>query len=778
MKPSQQEPFARIVREIPEHRSMILYIRSVVITIIVSLIVVLFFYWIIGNRSPIIYSIMAVGSLLALTCFHWLVIVQINKSIDRAKRNENNLISREVTLHESEEKFRAFVRESSEGLVLTDEEGIVMEWNRSMEAITAIERKAALGKYVWELQLLLTLPEKRTEQAQKLTQSYIVEALHTGSSPITQKIMEVEIQKITGQRIIVEQSAFTIKSEKGYWIGSILRDISKRKQAERLQAVIYRISEAANTAPDLDELFRIIHTSINDLMPAKNFYIALYHPSEDLLYFPYHADEIEPDEDWPSIKPGKGLTNYVFRTGMPLLATPEIFDQLIQTGEMELIGKRAVDWLGVPLKTQHKKIGVMAVQTYHPDERLSESDKDILMFVSTQVAMAIERRQIEDALRSSQANLEDAQRMAHIGSWDWDLLTGEIKFSNEFYRMAGLEPGTITSLDILVPLIHPEERDRVLAILDKSLQENQPYNIDHRIIRQDGVELIIHSQAEIIYNDSGQPIRRVGALQDITEIRRVETEREKLIQELQSKNTELDRFTYTVSHDLRSPLVTIRGFLGFMQKDIEAGKTERVTEDMARIITAADKMQRFLDELLVLSRAGRVMNPPEPVSFNTIAVDTVEMLRGRIEARGVQVHIADDLPTILCDRTRLTQVVQNLVDNAIKFSGDQPNPKIEIGTEGKDSEGRAILYVRDNGIGIDPQFQENVFDLFNKVDSQTEGVGIGLTLVKRIIETHQGQVWLKSAGEGSGSIFFFSCPMPEDDVKHTNTKAGNLGLQA
>jgi len=179
MKSSQQKPFTRVEREIPERRSMLLYIRIVVITIIAVLAFVLFLYAIIGYRSPVIYSLFALGSLIAVACFHWLMIGQVNKGMARAKRSENKLMSREVTLHESEEKFRTFVEESSEGLVLTDEEGIVVEWNRSMEAITDIERKAALGKYVWELQYLLTTPERRTEQAQNITQSYIEEALHT-----------------------------------------------------------------------------------------------------------------------------------------------------------------------------------------------------------------------------------------------------------------------------------------------------------------------------------------------------------------------------------------------------------------------------------------------------------------------------------------------------------------------------------------------------------------------------------------------------------------------
>lgn len=219
----------------------------------------------------------------------------------------------------------------------------------------------------------------------------------------------------------------------------------------------------------------------------------------------------------------------------------------------------------------------------------------------------------------------------------------------------------------------------------------------------------------------------------------------------------------TVSHDLRSPLVTIRGFLGFMEKDLKTGKTDRLPNDMARITSAANKMQQFLDELLQLSRAGRIMNSPEPAPFRAITLDILELLRGRIEARGVQVDINDNLPTILCDRVRMTQVVQNLVDNAVKFLGNQPNPRIEIGTEGKDLEGMAVLYVRDNGIGIESQYQDMVFNIFNKLDTQTEGIGIGLALVKRIIDAHNGRVWLKSGGTGTGSTFYFSCPVPGEN---------------
>ena len=249
---------------------------------------------------------------------------------------------------------------------------------------------------------------------------------------------------------------------------------------------------------------------------------------------------------------------------------------------------------------------------------------------------------------------------------------------------------------------------------------------------------------------------------DIADRKRAEAERQKLIAELEAKNAELEGFTYSVSHDLKSPLITIRGFLGFLEKDAAAGNAERVKADLARIMEATDKMQRLLDELLELSRIGRTMNPPQAVPFETIAREAVALVQGRLTARGVQVEIAPDLPTVNGDRARLVEVVQNLVDNAAKFMGEQPEPRIEIGLRGAqvDADGKPILFVRDNGMGIDPKYHDNVFGLFNKLDARTEGTGIGLSLVKRIIEVHGGRIWVESEGNGQGTAFCFTLPTP------------------
>jgi len=243
--------------------------------------------------------------------------------------------------------------------------------------------------------------------------------------------------------------------------------------------------------------------------------------------------------------------------------------------------------------------------------------------------------------------------------------------------------------------------------------------------------------------------------QELAERKRAEVERERLIAELEVKNAELERFTYTVSHDLKSPMITISGFVGFLEQDALAGNVERVRQDVVHINDAITKMQRLLSELLELSRIGRLMNPPEEVAFEAIVREAVALVHGHIAARGVEVDIAPDLPVVSGDRVRLVEVVQNLVDNACKFMGDQPHPRIEIGAQlGEDG---PVFYVRDNGIGIEPSFQDKVFGLFEKLDPISEGTGIGLALVKRIVETHGGKIGVESE-PGKGSTFWFTLP--------------------
>lgn len=244
---------------------------------------------------------------------------------------------------------------------------------------------------------------------------------------------------------------------------------------------------------------------------------------------------------------------------------------------------------------------------------------------------------------------------------------------------------------------------------------------------------------------------------ELAERRRIESERETLINELEAKNAELERFTYTVSHDLKSPLVTVKGFLGFLEQDINRGDTVRLQADLQHIHDAADKMQSLLNDLLELSRIGRLINTPQAISFAKLITDTLDLIAGRIQTRGVEVIVQPDLPVVYGDQARLTEVLQNLIDNAVKFMGDQPTPRIDIGMCQIDQE--AAFFVQDNGIGIPQAYHHEIFGLFNRLDTTIEGTGIGLSLVKRIIEVHGGRIWVESSGIGQGTTFYFTLPM-------------------
>ena len=279
------------------------------------------------------------------------------------------------------------------------------------------------------------------------------------------------------------------------------------------------------------------------------------------------------------------------------------------------------------------------------------------------------------------------------------------------------------------------------------MHTRQLKNAEEIQIDSAGKEYWVETIKTPILNADGEVVGTTGIAREITE-------RKKFIADLEAKNAELERFTYTVSHDLKSPLVTIRGFLGYLEQDAQEGDHEKFRHDKQRIENAVEKMQNLLNDLLELSRIGRLMNTPVDISFNEITQDALEAVHGQIEANHVTIEYKSNDVLMKCDRTRMVEVMQNLIDNAIKFMGDQPDPRIEIGIDNHEK-GAPIFYVKDNGVGIAPEFHANIFGLFNKLDTDSSGTGIGLALVKRIIEVHGGRIWVESQ-VGQGTTFYFT----------------------
>jgi PAS domain S-box-containing protein len=298
--------------------------------------------------------------------------------------------------------------------------------------------------------------------------------------------------------------------------------------------------------------------------------------------------------------------------------------------------------------------------------------------------------------------------------------------------------------------LFPAERAEFSRLKDREVLEGaQAVSYEEWISYPDGRRVLLDTLKTPFGGGAGEVLGLVGISRDITERK----EKERVIEE---KNSELERFTYTISHDLKSPLVTIKTFLGYLAEDIKIPDNPRVEQDLGFIHNAADKMSQLLAELLEMSRVGRLNTPEVEASFSELAREAAELNAGSLSTRGVSVQIAQTALLLHGDRARLVEIWQNLVENAGKFMGDQQRPHIEIGIieGGLDT----LFFVQDNGKGIDPRYHEKIFGLFDKLNADSEGTGLGLALVKRIVQTYQGKIWVESAGEGAGTTFFFTLP--------------------
>ncbi len=407
------------------------------------------------------------------------------------------------------------------------------------------------------------------------------------------------------------------------------------------------------------------------------------------------------------------------------------------------------------------------------------------------LSRGIDEEEVERLLEQREL-LDATELIAQIGHCQWDYRNNRLLSCSQGYaRIFNMSADEIIELqsnwEQSLAQIHPDDRDSYLEAY-YAQQEAGNYTVEYRIMRNDGETRWLREVGMLKYDDNRNVIDAFGIIQDITEKRNYEQnlqsakdslevtveqrtqqlndtvsqlqqetrERTIVSSELENKNAELERFAYTASHDLKTPLVTIKGFVGLLNRDLDAGDLKRGAQDIEKINQAADTMGRLLEELLELSRIGRVVGDLVTCSLTSIARQAVQMAEARIFEMNAEVTI-EEMPEVSVDRMRLVEVYQNLVDNALKFMGNQSSPKIHIGVSEKD--GQRCFYVRDNGIGIAAEYHDLVFGLFERLSMDVDGTGVGLALVKRIIEVHGGDVWVESGGPDLGSTIFFTLPV-------------------
>lgn len=401
----------------------------------------------------------------------------------------------------------------------------------------------------------------------------------------------------------------------------------------------------------------------------------------------------------------------------------------------------------IPVRTRDRIVGLMQFNDKRKD-RFTLATIQMLEDIATHIGSALMRKQVEGELRESEERFKALHNASFGGIAIHD--QGLILDCNQgLSEISGFSHDELIGMDGFLLLA---EQSRETAMNNIRAGDEKPCEIFG--LRKNGEEYPLRLQARSLpYH--GKMVR-VVEFRDITESKRTRLA-------LEQKNEEMEQFVYTVSHDLKSPLVTVKSFVDMLREDLLHADQTQINEDLNYIDKAAGKMQQLLDTLLQYSRIGRNTPPARTLTVEQSVEDCLTTLAGILQQH--QVHVSTDKLTqqLKGDPLHFGQIWQNLVENAVKYRREQVHPQIEIGAIQQERD--VIFYVRDNGRGIAPEQSERIFNLFCQLNPGSAGSGLGLALVKKIVSIYDGRIWVESAGEDQGSCFMFTLPAALLDEK-------------
>jgi PAS domain S-box-containing protein len=647
--------------------------------------------------------------------------------------------------------FEQIIENAPEAISIVDHEIKILRVNGEFTRLFGFTAAETAGKRLDEL---IVPPDRYAETA------WISECIKTQN-----KIsLETRRQRKDGSlvEVLLSTSPVTVN---GQIVGAYAsyRDITDQKRAEELNAALYAIAARSQSAEDLQQFFAAIHNIVGQLMSARNLYIALYDPQSQMLSFPYFVDEEDPT---PAPKPlGRGLTEYVLRTGEPLLATPAVFEELVRRGEVELIGAPSVDWLGVPLKSGTACIGALVVQSYSENTRFKDRDREILKFVSQQLAAAIEHKRYAEALRRSEARSRSLILSAAFGICRCTLRGKFLDVNPALITMLGYgSVEDLLRLDVRREVfVIPDELDRMAEDYRRTGSLN---GVEVQWKRKDGRVIIVRlSGCAATITDEPEEVLELIA-EDITDRRQLE---EQLRQA--QKMDAVGRLAGGVAHDFNNLLMVINGYTEVLLEQMPSGSA--MHHKVQSIQQAADRAATLTRQLLAFSR--KQLLELKVIDINSVIGDMERLLRPLIgENIELVTRLSSENLHTRADAGQLEQVIMNLVVNAkdaMPEGGKLTVQSADVTVRQGLSEYRfiqpgryAVLSVTDTGHGMDKETQSRIFEPFFTTKEKGKGTGLGLSTVYGIVKQSSGYVFAQSE-VGAGTTFYVYLPRVEESAE-------------
>lgn len=659
--------------------------------------------------------------------------------------------SAETRLQFLEQMFQA----SPDGLCIADVSHRVLLANETFVRMFEYEAREVVGQ---PLENLVVPPDRLAES------KWITEALANGQR-IT---LETQRRKKDGSLIDVSMSCAPLLLDgtmAGFYAG--YHDISDRHRVEALSSALYRVAEKSSSAHDLQQFFAAVHSIVDELMYARNFYIALYDLSTDVLTFPYFVDE---QDTAPAPKKlGRGLTDYLIRAGQPLLATPEVLQAMEERGEVARNGSRSLDWMGVPLKVNNHTFGALVVQTYSKNIRYGERDKEILTFVARQLASAVEIKKNEQALRRSEARYRSLVQSSVYGIYRSSLEGRFLDVNPALITMLGY--GSAEEVLLLDPtkdvFAHAEEYTRLVAEFRRSGRLD---GIEVKWKRIDGKAITVRISGRAV-SSADEPADVLEAIaEDVTDRRALEDQFRQA-----QKMEAVGRLAGGVAHDFNNLLMVISGYAEVMLATLESD--HRLREKALAIQQASDRATTLTRQLLAFSR--KQLLELKVVDVNAIVADMERLLRPLIgENVEFVTNLSPEAAHTRADAGQLEQVLMNLVVNAkdaMPTGGALTLQTEKVVVDESHRRGQTfirpgdyvMLSVSDTGMGMDKETQSRIFEPFFTTKEKGKGTGLGLSTVYGIVKQSGGYVMVQS-DVGRGTTFQIYLPRVEGTAeKHS-----------